>query len=104
MHNQVGRAIINRAGGDIKNIVSTLKNFELPVLGTLGFDYAQVTRGGIDTSDISGELESKLCKGLYFAGEVVDVDGDCGGYNLQWAFTSGMAVADGIIKNYDKKA
>lgn len=104
LHNQVGRAIINRAGGDIKNIVSTLKNFELPVLGTLGFDYAQVTRGGIDTADISEELESKLCKGLFFAGEAVDVDGDCGGYNLQWAFTSGMAVADGIIKNYDKKA
>lgn len=100
LHNQVGRAIIKRAGDDINNIVKTLKNFELPVLGTLGFDYAQVTRGGIDMKDITDGLESKFCKGLYFAGEVLDVDGDCGGYNLQWAFTSAMAVADEIIKNY----
>lgn len=99
LHNQIGRAIINRTGTDCPNeIVKTLKNFRLPVLGTLGFDYAQVTRGGIDMRDISEELESKLVKNLFFAGEVLDVDGDCGGYNLQWAFTSGMAVADAILK------
>ena len=81
-----------------KEIVKTLKNFTLPVFGTLGFDYAQVTRGGIDMKDISGELESKLAQNLFFAGEILDVDGDCGGYNLQWAFTSGMSVADAILK------
>ena len=48
--------------------------------------------------DISGELESKLAQNLFFAGEILDVDGDCGGYNLQWAFTSGMSVADAILK------
>ena len=99
LHNQIGRAIINRAQSDSpQEIVNTLKNFTLPVLGTLGFDYAQVTRGGIDMKDISFELESKLAPNLFFAGEVLDVDGDCGGYNLQWAFTSGMAVADAILK------
>lgn len=100
LHNQIGRAIISRSekSGDI---VGTLKNFCLPVLGTLGFDYAQVTRGGISVGDITDKLESKFVKNLFFAGEVLDVDGDCGGYNLQWAFTSGMAVAEEILKRYD---
>ena len=99
MHNQIGRAIIKRSGTDSpKKIVQTLKNFILPVLGTLGFDYAQVTKGGINMAEITGELESKFVKNLFFAGEILDVDGDCGGYNLQWAFTSGMAVADAILK------
>lgn len=99
LHNQVGRAVINRAAtASADDIVRTLKNFTLPVTGTLGFDYAQVTRGGIDMSGIKDNLESKFADNLFFAGEVLDVDGDCGGYNLQWAFTSGMAVADEIIK------
>ena len=99
LHNQIGRAIIKRAGSDDTSaITATLKNFTLPVLGTLGFDYAQVTKGGISMSEVSDELESKLVKNLFFAGEILDVDGDCGGYNLQWAFTSGAAVADAILK------
>lgn len=100
LHNVLGAAVVSRAGSP-ENIVKTLKNFTLPVLGTLGFDYAQITRGGLNMKDVTDGLESKLVKNLYFAGEILDVDGDCGGYNLQWAFTSGMAVADGILKNYD---
>lgn len=97
VHNQLARAILSRAGtGDLKKIASMLKNFTLKVVGTLGFDYAQVTQGGIDMKDISDKLESKLCKNLYFAGEILDVDGDCGGYNLHWAFASGITVADDI--------
>lgn len=98
LHNQLGRAIIKRAGSDINKITQMLKNFTLEVSGTLGFDYAQVTKGGIDMRDITDELESKLVKNLFFAGEVLDVDGDCGGYNLQWAFASGKAVAQNILK------
>ncbi len=98
LHNQIGRAIISRAGNDDKNIVRTLKNFTLPVTGTLGFDYAQVTRGGIKMTEITDGLESKISPDMFFSGEILDVDGDCGGYNLQWAFTSGMAVADSILK------
>lgn len=99
LHNQIGRTIIARSGTENdKQIVKTLKNFTLSVKETLGFAYAQVTRGGIKMNEISDELESKLVKNLYFAGEVLDVDGDCGGYNLQWAFTSGMFIADNIIK------
>ena len=99
MHNQIGRAIIKRAGTDNPSVITkTLKSFTLPVLGTLGFDYAQVTKGGINMNEVTDELESKIVKNLFFAGEVLDVDGDCGGYNLQWAFTSGKAVADAILK------
>ena len=100
VHNQIGRAIIKRAGANasVQKIVQTLKNFTLEVTGTLGFDYAQVTHGGVDMRDISDDLESKLVKNLYFAGEILDVDGDCGGYNLHWAFTSAKVVANDILK------
>ncbi|MDE6504338.1 MAG: aminoacetone oxidase family FAD-binding enzyme [Clostridia bacterium] len=99
LHNQLGRAIMKRAASDdLRKIVATIKNFTLPVLGTLGFDYAQVTKGGVNMKEVTDELESKIVKNLFFAGEVLDVDGDCGGYNLQWAFASGMAVADEILK------
>lgn len=101
VHNQIGRAVIKRAGTDatVQKIVQTLKNFTIEVTGTLGFDYAQVTQGGVDMRDIKDNLESKLVKNLFFAGEILDVDGDCGGYNLHWAFTSAKTVAKAIIRN-----
>lgn len=103
LHNQIGRAVVARAA-ECGGIVQALKGFTLAVTGTLGFDYAQVTRGGIAADDVTDRLESRLVENLFLAGELLDVDGDCGGYNLQWAFTSGMAVADEILKRYDKKA
>lgn len=100
VHNQIGRAVIKRAATDnVGKIVQTLKNFTLDVTGTLDFDYAQVTHGGVDMRDISDNLESKIVKNLYYAGEILDVDGDCGGYNLHWAFVSAKTVADAIINN-----
>lgn len=96
LHNQIGRAVIKRSGPRPEDIVKTLKNFTLRVTGTLGFDYAQVTHGGIDCSDIADDMQSKLVKGLYLIGEYVDVDGDCGGYNLLWAFASAGRAARSI--------
>lgn len=99
LHNQIGRAVINRCQSDDEKVIcNTLKNFTLKVFGTLGFDYAQVTKGGIEMSGVTDELESKFKKNLFFAGEILDVDGCCGGYNLHWAFSSAFAVADAIIK------
>ena len=99
LHNQIGRAVIKRAAStSAKDIARAVKNFTLDVTGTLGFDYAQVTKGGINMTEITDELESKIVKNLFFAGEILDVDGDCGGYNLQWAFTSGLAAAESILK------
>ena len=98
LHNQIGRAIIKRSGASPEEIAHTVKNFQLTVVGTLGFDYAQVTRGGIDCADIGQDMQSRLVKGLYLVGEYVDVDGDCGGYNLLWAFASGVRAAENIAE------
>lgn len=71
-------------------IASQIKNFRTEITDTNGFEHAQVTAGGIDTLEIEPEtMESKIVKGLYFAGEIVDADGMCGGYNLQWAWSTG---------------
>ena len=53
------------------------------------FDHAQVTAGGVSMKEVNLRMESKLVRDLYFAGEILDIDGRCGGYNLQWAWTSG---------------
>ena len=99
LNNQIGRAIIKRAAsGKPEDIAAMAKHFTLKVVGTLGFDYAQVTHGGVDMRFVTDELESKLCKNLFFAGEVLDIDGDCGGYNLTWAFASAWHVALAIDK------
>lgn len=74
-------------------LAGRLKEWKIPVSETNSFEQAQVTAGGVDTLQINpGTMESKLVKGLYFAGEIVDVDGTCGGYNLQWAWSSGFAA------------
>jgi predicted Rossmann fold flavoprotein len=80
--------------GEKLAIIKLLKEWEFQVSDTNTFNDAQVTAGGVDTIDINPvTLESKLIPGLYFAGEVMDVDGDCGGYNLQWAWSSGYVAA-----------
>ena len=71
-------------------LVQYLTGLPLIVTATEGFDKAMVTRGGVTLKEIDPEtLESRLIKGLHFAGEILDLDGPCGGYNLQWAFSSG---------------
>ena len=76
---------------DIRKILGTLRDWRFDVLGTRSLEYAQTTIGGADCSEFSEDsLESLLVPSLYACGEVLDVDGDCGGYNLQWAFSSGI--------------
>ena len=75
---------------EIFNLVLLLKSYRLRIDKRRGFDYAQVTQGGVFTDEIeAATMESKFCKNLYFAGEIMDVDGICGGYNLQWAWSTG---------------
>ncbi len=75
---------------EITRIAETIKNWRFNVRGTMSWNNAQVTKGGADTSEFDPEtMESKLVKGLYAVGELLDIDGDCGGYNLQWAWSSG---------------
>lgn len=82
-----------------KNIVNILKNWQIPIKGTQSWMQSQVTAGGIDVRDIDpNTMESKLIPGLYFAGEIMDVDGDCGGFNLQWAWSSGYIAGEVAAK------
>lgn len=73
----------------IAAVAKTMMDFKVTVTQTNSFDDAQVVSGGVDTSELTYNLESKFKKGLYFAGEIIDIHGDCGGYNLQWAWSSG---------------
>ncbi len=74
---------------DIFKACIYLKQFVVTVKGTKGFDNAQVCRGGIPLTEVDNKLQSVFVPGLYICGELLDVDGRCGGYNLQWAWTSG---------------
>ena len=102
LHNRLGRTVLRYSGRKLTQSVSTLsrrdlahiarscKAFQLEVTGNQGLEHAQVTAGGLRTDQFHPEtLESRCCPGLYAAGEVLDVDGDCGGFNLQWAWSSG---------------
>ncbi len=102
LHNRLGRVLTQAAGIPLSAPISSLseaqlveaarlaKGLEAPLTEPLGMDSAQVTAGGIVTAEFNEEtMESKLCPGLFACGEVLDVDGDCGGYNLQWAWSSG---------------
>ena len=66
-----------------------MKQFKVIPSKVNGFEQAQVCSGGVDFAELSSNLESVLQPGLFICGEMVDVDGKCGGYNLQWAWTSG---------------
>ena len=87
---QSGKDMSQLSGGELAAAASAAKDFRLRIRGTEGFDNAQVTAGGIRTSEFDPRtLESLIVPGLFACGEVLDIDGDCGGYNLQWAWASG---------------
>lgn len=74
---------------DIKAITGLIKCWKFPVYGTCGYEKSQVTAGGVSIEAISEDLEAKNCPGLFLCGEILDINGDCGGYNLTFAFASG---------------
>ena len=85
---------------DRKKITAILKDMTLTVKGLRPFKEAQVTSGGVKLSEINPKsLESIIVPGLYFAGEILDVDGDSGGFNLQWAWSSGHLAGELITQN-----
>lgn len=102
LHNRLGRVLTQAVGipaqreiaalsdAQLREAAHAVKQFDVPLTEPLGMDSAQVTAGGIVTAEFDEKtMESKLVPGLYACGEVLDVDGDCGGYNLQWAWSSG---------------
>ena len=105
LHNRLGRVLTKAAGihnsqsvsdlsdAQIGELCRTVKAFSVPLTEPMGMDSAQVTAGGVLTCDFDPEtMESRLVPGLYACGEVLDIDGDCGGYNLQWAWSSGFCA------------
>jgi predicted flavoprotein YhiN len=79
--------------GDIDSAATSLKDTRFKVSGTRSWNEAEFTAGGINVNEVNfGTLESRLCKGIYFAGEVLDVNGRRGGYNLGWAWASGYVA------------
>ena len=91
-HRRLGEAVARRAkSGEISELARIIKNYCLSVLGPGDTQHAQVTRGGADVSEFDSEtMESRRVPGLYAVGEALDIDGACGGYNLHWAFASGL--------------
>lgn len=84
-----------------EKIAERLKDWQVPVKGAYALRQAQICSGGVDPRELTDQLESRLHPGIYFTGEVIDVDGPCGGYNLQWAWSSGAvagrAAAEGRV-------
>lgn len=102
VHNRLGKMLVRYAEIDgnltlaqlteiqLRKAAAAMKEFLLDVKGTEGFDQAQVTAGGIRTAEFDPDtMQSRLVPGVYACGEVLDIDGDCGGFNLQWAWSSG---------------
>jgi flavoprotein family protein len=84
---------------EIRKLCTVLKKYRIKILDTTGFKNAQVTAGGVSLDEVNTEtLESKIVKGLYFSGEVLDIYGECGGFNLQWAWASGHIAGENSAK------
>ena len=107
LHNRLGRVITQAAGisgyvpvsqletFEIEEVCRAVKGFDVSLTEPMGMDSAQVTAGGIVTREFDDTtMESRLVPGLYACGEVLDIDGDCGGYNLQWAWSSGRLAGE----------
>ena len=102
LHNRLGRVLTKAAGirggqaaadlsrAELEAVCHGVKAFDIALTEPMGMDSAQVTAGGVMTAEFDpNTMESRLVPGLYACGEVLDIDGDCGGYNLQWAWSSG---------------
>lgn len=110
LHKSIGAAVLKQCGishcadckslknRELSEICRTLKHFPCRITGTASWNNAQVTSGGIKAGEVDGEtLQSKKCDGLYITGEILDIDGDCGGFNLQWAWSSGYIAAESVL-------
>lgn len=115
-HKKLGEVLLKESGiglhvaagqissGQRKRLCRLAKHFRADIVGSRSFEQAQVCAGGIDTREINPHtLESRLVNGVFFAGEVIDIDGICGGYNLQWAWSSGYTAGKHAALSIHKK-
>lgn len=96
----IKRLCYETSNKEIEKIVRLLKDWQFKIVGSQSWKHSQVTAGGVDLSQVNSEtLESELIPGIYIAGELLDIDGDCGGFNLQWAWSSGyVAGTEAAVK------
>lgn len=112
---QAGRAVLQRSlpdgkgfceslqGRDIAAVAREIKDFRFPVTGTAGWEAAQVTAGGIPLREVNLQtMESRRKRGVYLAGELLNIDGDCGGYNLHWAWSTGYLAGISAASEWRK--
>lgn len=118
LHKKIGLILVKQACGlplaeplyrlrdsALSDLISLIKDWQVTVTGTRNWDQAQVTAGGIATGDFDPEtLMSRKAPGLFAAGEVLDIDGDCGGYNLQWAWSSGLLAGEQAARSWTAAA
>jgi len=114
LHKRIGLALLREAGirpaapvseADIGGLLPLLTEWRLPVLGVLPFQHAQSTAGGALLGEFDGQtLASLRVPGLYACGEALDVDGGCGGYNLLWAWVSGIAAGEAAARSLPERA
>lgn len=101
----VNRRVNTLNDGEINALSKILKCWKINVKNSRSFEYAQATAGGVKCSEFDPEtMESRLADGVYCCGEVLDVDGDCGGYNLQWAWSSGRTAGRSIAERINKNS
>ncbi len=93
---QLARALSDK---DIRKLCNYLKDFRINITDTNSFNRSQVMAGGVDINDLNDNLSAKKDKNLFFCGEIVNVDGICGGYNLQWAWSSAYIVGTNVLKS-----
>ncbi len=91
----IDKSVSEAGEGLVRKCVGDLFDFRVKVIGTNPFENAQVCSGGVPLSEVSSSFESKLCRGVYIVGELLDCDGLCGGYNLQWAWATGVIAGKG---------
>lgn len=116
LHKRIMYALLKECGGsplsrsvgtlsdrELSRFAALLKDWRLPVTGTLSWEHAQTTGGGIGLEEIDGDFMSVYRPGLYFAGEILDAVGLCGGYNLHWAWCSGAAAGRAAALGQERK-
>ena len=93
-------AIGKCAGKTLRGLIHQITHHPLPVTGVVGYKKAEVTAGGVDLKEVHvSTMESKIVSGLYFAGEILDVDGRIGGFNFQWSWSSGTVARRSTVKD-----
>lgn len=97
------RGVQTLSDQEIDSLTNLIRHFETTVVKTNSFEQAQICCGGVDTREVDPQtMESRYVPGLYFTGELLDVDGICGGYNLQWAWSSGYIGGENAARKSDQ--